>query len=595
MLAARADENIVRVHFAVRVNTMLKLMRKGMLSLCAALSVISAHAAVTPPAGPIPNGMPARMVVGLFEQWGGTWMRDSNVPWDVRYAYFTKGWANNWGWGNHDGSMATLFFNESASGNFIPAVQFYQMQGEAGGGEGQFLAKTQNATTMAGYFRDFKLLMQRARDFGRPVIVLLEADGFAFLQSQSGQNPNAYSAVAATGLPELAGLPDTVAGWGLAFLQLRKETGATNVVLGIHISGWASGKDIVHYSVSDSLQPEVDKVYNFLAPLGLGANVTGATYDLLVGDPLDRDADFYRLTQGNNVWWDAADNAPIASRSFNRYAEWLRLWNVKAGKRWVLWQIPVGNSNHANVYNNGGPREGYRDNRPEYFFGNDSRAHLEKFASSGVVGLLFGAGASGQSSYQNDIYTDGRPFLRWHVNDFLITGGLPLPGGSAPPPPPPPSPPPPPPPSTPPDGAVYNFEANVQGWTGGGAPITSVATSAAQKYAGASSLAVNIRGSGRTTVFVPNPAAKAGRTVTFRVFVPGGARLASIQPYVLQGAAGGWRWTGAYRSLSQLRPGTWNSISVVVPSNAAPLASLGVEITTSGSYTGTVYVDSVTF
>src|SRR6186713_1941984 len=137
---------------------MWTVMRRGALALCAALSAFGANGAITAPAGPIPNGLPPRMVVGLFEQWGGTWMRDSTVPWDVRYAYFTKGWANNWGWGNYDGSMATAFFNEASNGGFIPAVQFYQMNGEPGGGEAQFLAKAQNAATMASYFRDFSLL-----------------------------------------------------------------------------------------------------------------------------------------------------------------------------------------------------------------------------------------------------------------------------------------------------------------------------------------------------------------------------------------------------------------------------------------------------
>src|SRR6185369_6059822 len=126
--------------------------------------------------------------------------------------------------------------------------------------------------------------------------------------------------------------------------------------LGIHISAWASGKDVSYYNVTDPLGPEVDKVYNFLAPAGIAANVTGQTYDVLVGDPLDRDSDFYRLSQGNpNRWWDASDTASISSRSFNRYAEWLRLWNVTAQKRWVLWQIPLGNSASKNVNNNGGP------------------------------------------------------------------------------------------------------------------------------------------------------------------------------------------------------------------------------------------------
>ncbi len=100
-----------------------------------------------------------------------------------------------------------------------------------------------------------------------------------------------------SGLAELAGLPNTVAGWGLAFLQLRKSVGANNAVLGIHISGWASGEDIAYGSVTDSLQPQVDKVYAFLAPFGLASNVTGATWDVLVGDPLDRDSDYYKLVQ----------------------------------------------------------------------------------------------------------------------------------------------------------------------------------------------------------------------------------------------------------------------------------------------------------
>ena len=43
------------------------------------------------------------------------------------------------------------------------------------------------------------------------------------------------AAVAASGIPELAGLPNTLAGWGMAFLQLRKSMEATNAVLGVHI------------------------------------------------------------------------------------------------------------------------------------------------------------------------------------------------------------------------------------------------------------------------------------------------------------------------------------------------------------------------
>jgi len=391
----------------------------------------SASAQTLPsPAGSVPRGLPARLMVGLFEDTGKTWMKDSAVPWDVRYRYFTKGWVNNWGFSAADGSWGLKFMQESAAQGFIPAIQYYQMNNEPGGGERDFYAKTKNATTMRGYFSDFKTLMTRVKGFGKPTLILLEADGFGYMQQQSGNNPNAYAAVAATGLPELAGLPDTVAGWGLAFLQLRKAVGASNAILGVHISGWASGKDIAYFSVTDSLAPEVQRVHDFLKPLGLGTNVTGATYDVLVGDPLDRDSDFYRVRLSQQRWWDASDTASLSSSSFNRYAEWLRLWNVASGKRWVLWQIPLGNSHHLNVDNAGGSRQGYKDNRPEYFFGANSAAHRQQFADSGVLALLFGRGEGRQSSYQNDYYTDGQLFMKSRAGAFLKAGGLAIPAGT---------------------------------------------------------------------------------------------------------------------------------------------------------------------
>ncbi|MFP2912721.1 hypothetical protein ACLESD_48480, partial [Pyxidicoccus sp. 3LFB2] len=377
--------------------------------------------------GPVPIGLPNRLMVGLFEEAGQNWMSTSGVPWDVRYRYFTKGWVDNWGWGQYDGSWGATFMQESFTQGYIAAPVFYQLFSEPGGGEGESLAKVQNATTMRSYFSDVRLLMQRAKEHGKPVLVLIEPDAVGLLQFQTNSNPNAYAAVAATGLPELANLPNTVAGWGQAFLQLRKSVGANNVILGIHVSAWASGKDISCCSVTDPLQPEVDKVVNFLKPLGLGPNPTGTTYDVLVGDPLDRDADFYKLTRGEDRWWDMSDLAPINSRSFNRYAEWLRLMNVATGKRWVLWQIPLGNVNHRNVHNDGTSRAGYRDNRTEYFFGTLGDLHRRKFANSGVIALLFGAGAGGQSSYQNDLAGDGQPYIRSRAAPFLNAGGLTLP------------------------------------------------------------------------------------------------------------------------------------------------------------------------
>jgi hypothetical protein len=381
------------------------------------------NTSTTTAAGVIPDGFPRRFTVGLYEEHGGTWMRDSGVPWDARYRYFVNGWVNNWGWSARDGSWGLGYLNECANVGIMPVVSYYVMNGVSGGNEGGFLSTAQNAAKMTDYFGQWKILMQRVRDFGRPAVIVVEADGFGFLQQQTGGNPNTYAAVAATGMPELAGLPNTVAGWGLAFLQLRNTVGASNAILAMDISGWATGKDLLYFNVADPLGPEVDKAYAFLAPLGLAANETADTWDLIANNPLDRDSDYY-TTLGQNRWWDASDAASISSRSFNRYAEWLRLWNVKAGKRWVLWQVPVGNSNHLNVYNNGGARQGYKDNRPEYFFANNAAAHRQKFASAGVIGVYFGPGTGGMSYHTNDVFTDGQLFMRSRAGVFLSAGGI---------------------------------------------------------------------------------------------------------------------------------------------------------------------------
>lgn len=373
--------------------------------------------------GQVPVPLPLRFTVGLYAEQGDRWMPSSGAAWDTRYRYFTYGWANNWGWSAYDGSWGLNYLNESSANGQIPVVQYYVMNGLSNYDESKFLATAQSPAAMTEYFNEWKILMERVRDFGEPAVILVEGDGFGFLEQQSGGNPNAYAAVSATGIPELLGLPDTIAGWGMAFLRLRDSVGATNAVLAMDVSGWATSKDLLYFSVTDSLSAEVDKAYAFLAPLGLAPNATGSTWDLLANDPLDRDSDYY-TTIGQNRWWDPSDTASISSASFNRYAEWLHLWNSKSGKRWMLWQVPIGNSNHKNVYNNGNPAEGYKDNRAEYFFGDDGDLHRQKFVDAGVIGILFGPGAAGQSFYTNDTYTDGQLFLKSRAGSFLNGGGM---------------------------------------------------------------------------------------------------------------------------------------------------------------------------
>ncbi len=148
------------------------------------------------------------------------------------------------------------------------------------------------------------------------------------------------------------------------------------------------------------------------------------------------------------------------------------------------------------------------------------------------------------------------------------------------------------------DSAQYNFESGTQGWATSGGMITSVASSTANAYAGTHSLAVSFNGSGSDTqqAYVSNPSTPAGKVVTFHVWFPAGSKITAIQPYVQQGASGGWTWTGNYQSVSNLTAGAWNTITVTVPSNAVtPLYQLGVQFFTNAAWTGTCYVDSISW
>jgi hypothetical protein len=152
--------------------------------------------------------------------------------------------------------------------------------------------------------------------------------------------------------------------------------------------------------------------------------------------------------------------------------------------------------------------------------------------------------------------------------------------------------------ATPSDPAQYNFESGAQGWASTGSGISGVASSTAEAFQGTHSLAVTVAESaaGSPIVAVSSPTTPAGATVTFHVFVPTGSGISAVQPFVLQGASGNWTWTGNWQAIGSLKAGAWNAITVPVPSNAVmPLNELGIEFSTSGAWTGTVFVDSVSW
>jgi hypothetical protein len=99
----------------------------------------------------------------------------------------------------------------------------------------------------------------------------------------------------------------------------------------------------------------------------------------------------------------------------------------------------------------------------------------------------------------------------------------------------------------------------------------------------------------QVAVSTPTGGPPASAKVTFHVLVPAtGGPLGSIQPYVKTGAPG-YTWTGVTVSSPTLKLGAWNTVVVTVPGASPAIQELGVQLDVTQSWTGTVYLDTVTW
>ena len=202
--------------------------------------------------------------------------------------------------------------------------------------------------------------------------------GYAEQASKSNKASTVPAAVASTGLPELAGLPNTVAGFAQAIVALRNKL-APNVILAYHMSIWGTLHDIVYEKPSDAT------VRRYAARSAVFERSLGARFDIAFGEFSDRDAGFYQVVQGNpKTWFKPTD--------FRRHLLYMKTFVRAAKLRLVIWQIPYGNKimrAQSNTWNH------YQDNRVQWLLGSSGRAHLRAYAKAGVVAFLFGRGADG--------------------------------------------------------------------------------------------------------------------------------------------------------------------------------------------------------
>ncbi len=335
----------------------------------------------------LPVGWPTTLQLGMADSPGGAAAMKTTANFGFRYQYLAGGANTGSGWAtwNANGAFATYYIQDSIANGITPVLTYYQIRQSAPGNvqyepDGVY-NNLQNTATMTSYYNDLKLFFQKASAFPNNAVVLhMEPDLWGYMQQHS-TNDNASTVttkVAATGLSDLAGLPDTAAGFAKAVKKLR-DTYAPNVVLAYHISTWGTNFSLLYGTWTNA---QVDALgvrsANFYTSLQ-------TSFDIAFVDQTDRDAAFKQIVYGDpNGWYDATD-----------YANTVRYYTAFVGvaqKRLVVWQIPYGNMKMRAMNNT---TNHYQDNHVEWILDDATGVHLNDYINAGVVAFLFGGGATG--------------------------------------------------------------------------------------------------------------------------------------------------------------------------------------------------------
>jgi hypothetical protein len=333
------------------------------------------------------------------------------APFDMQYQYLNSGSFSSydhagcmsgtvstsscsswWGAWQEDvaerGLFATRFINtakartwNSVSRAQIPYFTYYMLLPASGLSEG--VAETDaldDQTFLTSYFDDWRFLLQKIGN--EQAMLHIEPDLFGYLKARD--QPSAIPAKVTQSNPtDCSGYDNNATGFSKCMIQMVRSY-APNAMVGLHVSPWT------HTSSGDA-----DSWANFMIALGADQG------DFLVTDPSDRDADWYRLVQGQPGHdWDID--------KMTAFLQWTKDVSTAVGKPFFLWQLPLGNSYQDNSYQH------YKDHRVELLF-----SHIAEVRDAHVIGMLFGSGETAQTNVQ----TDGGLLIGKTKQHYISRGG----------------------------------------------------------------------------------------------------------------------------------------------------------------------------
>ena len=316
---------------------------------CAAVAAVlavalGAPACLTAQAGAVipPRGWPASVVLGAHDPEHGAAALRAEAPLGLRYHYLSGGVNTGAGWQGFAGGGGAFvggYVADSQAHGFLTQFSYYMLvQSAPGNAQTDERLKTTvnlgSRATMTAYFEDLRTFFERAAATGvDPIVLHVEPDVWGYAQRSAAHDDGRTvpAQVAATGLAELAGLPDDVAGFAQAIVRLRDRY-APNVLLGYHVSVWGTGNDI-----SFSNPPTARSMrWRGGPPRSIAAS--GRRFDMLHFEFADRDAGYREHVDGvgRAGWWDPAD--------FRRNQRYVGHVARELDRPAVMWQIPLGNT-----------------------------------------------------------------------------------------------------------------------------------------------------------------------------------------------------------------------------------------------------------
>ncbi len=324
--------------------------------------------------GTIPEGWPEYLATGYLDT-RGKWdtYGDFDTDSDYRYQYIMPETFTAWG-----EKFVEEYVDKSDELGFKTAFVWYNF-GKVS--ESMVADNLNDNTFMDDYFERYDELLNQMASGGpdqKEYLLVLEPDLYGKLM-QDDHLPTMDGAEVAVDMSkanELSGVTyaSTMVGWSEYLVdRAHEKLESKGVMLGHMLNHWGYG--IPGQVGQGRIESHVMSGYaqgDFIRSLG-----DKGKGDMIFVEKSDRDAGNPEKAKQDWFWTD--DN-------YAKYFSWTKCLSHRAGLRIVGWQISEGNMDH--------PDAGNRDDAVQYFVDNP-----QKWIEAGFIGVLFGAGLSGNANY----------------------------------------------------------------------------------------------------------------------------------------------------------------------------------------------------